>query len=65
MPKKAKINGCISCGTCVSICPEIFDFNDENLAVNVLGEDAELPEDLESSIEEAAAACPVNAIILE
>ena len=30
---KAKVNeGCISCGACVSACPEVFRFNSEDVA---------------------------------
>ena len=31
---KIKVNQdkCISCGSCVAICPDIFDFNDNNKA---------------------------------
>ncbi len=30
---KAKVNeGCISCGACVAACPEVFRFNEEDLA---------------------------------
>lgn len=65
MAKKATINGCIGCGVCASICPEIFELNDDHLAENILGEDAELPEDLENDVYTAATSCPVNAITVE
>ena len=30
---KARVEeGCISCGTCVAVCPEVFRFNDDGLA---------------------------------
>ena len=64
MAKYAKIKGCIGCGICSAICPEIFDLNDGH-AENILGEDTELPEDLETQANDAADACPVSAITIE
>ncbi|MBO5451591.1 MAG: ferredoxin [Lachnospiraceae bacterium] len=48
---------CIGCGMCASICPEVFQMTDENVA---LADDV-LPE-LEDATKEAAQSCPVNAI---
>lgn len=50
---------CISCGLCVEICPEIFDWNDEDKA------DVQVPELPEKEIDcslEALEGCPVEAI---
>jgi ferredoxin len=55
---------CTGCGSCVEICPEVFELQDD-LAVNKLGEDRELPTDYEETCREAADACPVEAIIIE
>ena len=64
MAKKFLINGCIGCGICTSICPELFELNEHREAINTYGEDSEIPEDLESTILEAIDSCPVNAISL-
>lgn len=58
-----KVNeNCIGCGTCVGICPEVFELNDEGFAENIIGD---VPAELEKSAKEAAECCPVNAIIKE
>ncbi len=54
---------CTGCGTCVEICPEVFEIQDE-VAVNILGNKAILA-DYEESCREAAEACPVEAITIE
>ena len=53
---------CISCGACVDICPEVFDMPDGEKAFPKVNP---VPEELESSAQEACEACPVDAIILE
>jgi len=55
---------CTGCGTCVAICPEVFELQDD-LAENILGENNELPVDYEETCREAAEACPVEAITIE
>lgn len=56
---------CIGDETCVDICPEIFEMNEEGLAITKLGADEEVPESLEASCREAAESCPAEAIIIE
>ncbi|MBP1748022.1 MAG: hypothetical protein H6Q52_561 [Deltaproteobacteria bacterium] len=51
---------CVACGTCVEICPEVFELEGE-LATII--EDADLS--LDAKIIEAAEACPVEAIHYE
>jgi len=54
-------DGCISCGLCVEICPEVFEFADDGLA-----KVAEHP--TRSNIHqahEAAESCPVQVISVE
>ncbi len=51
---------CIGCGLCAEICPDVFEINDDGLA-EVL-EDADC--DDAGCCEEAADACPVDAISL-
>lgn len=59
---KAKVNeGCISCGACVAVCPEVFRFNENDVAeayADVTGENKE-------KAEEARDGCPVSVIDLE
>lgn len=58
-----KVNdGCIGCGACVAVCPDVFELNADGLAENFLGD---VPAELEESAQEAAAACPVAAIVNE
>ncbi|MDA8212975.1 MAG: ferredoxin [Clostridia bacterium] len=51
---------CISCGACVSICPEVFDWDDEQKAHAKGG--GSVPSDLEETAKEAAGSCPTDAI---
>ncbi|HHV71354.1 MAG TPA: ferredoxin [Clostridia bacterium] len=50
---------CISCGLCISICPEVFDWNDNNKAQEKM---EEVPSGLESQAKEAVEGCPTEAI---
>jgi ferredoxin len=52
---------CIGDGTCVEICPEIFEMEDDIAVASV----EEVPEEFEEKCREAAEACPVEAIIVE
>lgn len=59
--KKVLIDdSCIGCGTCVEICPEVFELEGE-LATIRQGADLSL----DKKIIEAAEACPVEAISYE
>ena len=53
------VPGCIACGVCESLCPEVFTVLDTSIAnnENVPGREAEC--------REAADACPVSVILLE
>ncbi len=57
MKKITIIPGCVSCGTCQAICPEVFIVKD----VAKIKQDADL-ELYEKKIKEAVEMCPVNAI---
>ena len=52
---------CVGDGTCVEICPEIFEMRDDLAVVKM----DEVPEELEDKCREAAESCPVEAIIIE
>lgn len=51
---------CIACGTCVEICPDVFELEGEIASIKN-GADLSLDE----KIIEAAEACPVDAIRYE
>jgi ferredoxin len=52
---------CVGDGTCVDMCPEIFQMDGE-VAITTMGD---VPPELEGSCRDAVEACPVEAIILE
>lgn len=60
---KASIDrsGCISCGLCANICPEVFHIADDGLA-DVNGD---ITADTENEAQEAADSCPVTVITIE
>ena len=53
---------CIGCGICPSVCPEVFEMDDENIAIVKVDE---VSADLEESAKEAEESCPVDAITVE
>lgn len=66
MAKKVHVsNNCIGCSSCVKLMPKVFKLNKSQKSHNILGDDTELPLDLEIMLEEALACCPVDAIIVE
>ncbi len=50
---------CISCGLCVSNCPEVFSWNDEEKAKAV---EEPISSEMEDCVEDAADGCPTDAI---
>lgn len=59
---KANVNdGCISCGTCIKICPEVFRFGDEGTSEAY----QDVPKECEESAKEARDSCPVSVIDIE
>lgn len=63
MKVKVDSNKCIGCGNCVAISEsQIFDFNDEGLASEVVDE---VPTDKEEIAKDAKEQCPTDAIIIE
>lgn len=56
---------CIACGACGAAAPDIFDYDDEGLAENVLDGNTgtkEVPAEFESDLEDAELGCPTEAI---
>lgn len=53
---------CISCGLCVSSCPEVFSWNGDEKAEATADN---IPEDQEDCAQDAADSCPTNAIKTE
>lgn len=53
---------CIGCGLCADVCPEVFEMDDESIAVVIVDV---IPEAAEESAQEAADSCPVEAIAIE
>jgi len=53
---------CTGCELCVDTCPEVFEMNDDDLAVTIVDV---VPADAEETAQEAADDCPSEAIIIE
>lgn len=50
---------CISCGTCIDICPDVFNWNEEEKAQAFV---EKVPEKAENDVQEAMENCPTYAI---
>lgn len=50
---------CISCGACIDICPDVFEWNEDDKARSIV---EEVPSDLEDQAHEAVESCPTSAI---
>lgn len=57
---------CIACGSCVAICPEVFEMKDDG-TVDVKEEfkGKEISKELEDKVREAYDMCPATAIVIE
>ena len=57
---------CVVCGSCVAICPEVFEMRDDG-TVNVKAElqGVDIPTELEAKVKEAQSMCPATAIVIE
>jgi len=53
---------CISCGACITICPDVFELNDENKSI--VKKQPETAEEVECA-RQSEAACPVRVIYVE
>lgn len=54
-------DGCIGCGLCEGVCPEVFRIADDGLA-EVCGD---VTNDNKDSADKAASGCPVSVITIE
>lgn len=53
---------CIGCGLCTSICPQIFEMDDDEKAK---ASENEIADNLVEDAKDAEGQCPVGAIIVE
>lgn len=53
---------CISCALCVTVCPAVFEMDDENIAI-VKVDTIDSMDEIDA--QEAADQCPVSAITIE
>ncbi len=53
-------DGCIGCGVCAQICPDVF-----HIAEDGLSEVISSPDGCEEQVEQAASSCPVEVIHTE
>ena len=51
---------CISCGVCIGMCPDVYDWNDDEKA-DVTKDP--VPEEHQEEAKEAQEACPTEAIL--
>ena len=60
--KTVKVNqeNCIGCGMCESLCPEVFQLNDDFVS-SVIGKNADIEKNVEK-VQEASEGCPTGAI---
>ena len=57
---------CIVCGSCVAICPQVFELRDDgSVHVKAEYEGVEVPSELEVNIKEAQNLCPTGAVVIE
>ena len=61
---KAKVDRdtCIGCELCTTICPEVFEMDDEQIATVIADP---VPANVEDTAKEAEDSCPTSAITVE
>ena len=52
-------DACIGCGACQAVCPEVFEINDNGMAIANI---ANVNDSNKDSIKEALESCPTGAI---
>lgn len=55
-------DGCISCGLCIEVCPEVFSYNEDGKSEPIKDD---IPENCLERAEEARDGCPVSVIDLK
>ncbi|MBC8589607.1 ferredoxin [Wansuia hejianensis] len=55
-------DACIGCGLCTSICSEVFEMGDDDIAVVIADP---VPAEAKENAREAADSCPTEAISIE
>jgi len=50
---------CVSCGTCLDLCPDVFSWNEDEKAQAT---EEEIPKELENDAHEAVENCPASTI---
>lgn len=53
---------CIGCGLCISICDEVFQFNEDGKSYAIVDT---VPDELKDAAKDSELSCPVNAILCE
>lgn len=53
---------CIGCGLCESECPDVFELNEDSIAIVIVDV---VPQEFEACAIEAQKVCPVEAITVE
>jgi ferredoxin len=56
---KVKVEGCIGCGACLGVAPDVFKMNDQGMSTP---KNPEVKAELEESARDAMEVCPVGAI---
>ncbi len=56
---KVKVEGCIGCGACLGVAPDVFVMNEEGISTP---KEKEVRAELEESARDAMEVCPVGAI---
>lgn len=53
---------CIGCSLCATVCPEVFEMDDEDIAIVIADP---IPGSVEDEAREAEESCPTDAISIE
>lgn len=53
-------DGCIGCGLCENVCPEVFKLNEFNISQVI-----KQPDEVTSNVQAAVDGCPVQVISIE
>ena len=63
MKAAVDLDTCSACGLCVDVCPDVFQMDEGEDVVKVIGDS--VPEDQEDACTEAQESCPCEAISVE